>query len=673
MAMVINTNVTANRTHNTYVHNNDAMNKALTRVATGQKINSAKDGASTWAISEKMRERIRANDQANQNVQNDTALLRTAQGGIDNTISILKTIKERALNAANDSNINTDREAIATEVLELVNQIDDNAQKVKFNGRALLNGAADTSVTTTEETASTTASSAITEPKAAEFTGAAATTTGTSYVFKTQYLAGADGTSSSAATTALTDLKAFGSGSDVNLKVGDTITFSWKQDGEEQTKTFEVTSDSTLADLNFSYGAMKFSYSTSADELTDKDGNAVYKSDRSTAVSADKIALMAVGDQGAVITDFKVAVNYDNYGTDTTRVNGQNLLQFSGVQSVAEPEDGSHSVFALSGLYATAGTVANTSMVATTKLADIGVAINTTLITGVATNSSITFTAGDKSVTLTGDKTVEDLISAFKAEGIGVTFVNSTTGTTMLYDASNTAVKEGTGTDAQNFATTIPTAAAKGASLYFVGADGEEISSLTITATDASGNQLEVNDKVKALKDPDDYTASAQQLLALPTEEEAAAEESEGVTALTFYVGGESNFGIDVSINKMTTEALLGSDAKTFSDMFKRKETLNINSDDPTKNVISIIDNAIQTALNEQTKLGAMEARLGYTSDNITTMNENLEAADSAYRDSDIAKEMTNYMKYSVLAQASQYMLAQAGQNAYSVLNLLQQ
>lgn len=129
MAMVINTNVTANRTHNTYVHNNDAMNKALTRVATGMKINSAKDGASTWAISEKMRERIRANDQANQNVQNDTALLRVAQGGIDNTISILKTIKERALNAANDSNINTDREAIATEVLELVNQIDDNAQK----------------------------------------------------------------------------------------------------------------------------------------------------------------------------------------------------------------------------------------------------------------------------------------------------------------------------------------------------------------------------------------------------------------------------------------------------------------------------------------------------------------------------------------------------------------
>ena len=54
-------------------------------------------------------------------------------------------------------------------------------------------------------------------------------------------------------------------------------------------------------------------------------------------------------------------------------------------------------------------------------------------------------------------------------------------------------------------------------------------------------------------------------------------------------------------------------------------------------------------------------------------MNENLEAADSVMRDSDIAKEMTQYMKYAVLSQASQYMLAQAGQNAFQVLNLLQQ
>ena len=78
------------------------------------------------------------------------------------------------------------------------------------------------------------------------------------------------------------------------------------------------------------------------------------------------------------------------------------------------------------------------------------------------------------------------------------------------------------------------------------------------------------------------------------------------------------------------------------------------------------------TALSAAADVGALEQRLGYTADNLTTMNENLEASDSAIRDSDIAKDMTNYMKYAVLSQASQYMLAQAGQNAFSVLNLLQ-
>ena len=91
------------------------------------------------------------------------------------------------------------------------------------------------------------------------------------------------------------------------------------------------------------------------------------------------------------------------------------------------------------------------------------------------------------------------------------------------------------------------------------------------------------------------------------------------------------------------------------------------------KDAIDTIDKALSAPLKEQTRIGAYETRLGYASDNLTTMNENMEASDSNYRDSDIAKDMVQYMKYSVLSQASQYMLSQASQNAFSVLNLLQQ
>ena len=143
MSAVINTNIAAIRTHGVYSRNNDNMNAAMTRVATAQKINSPRDNASDWAISERMRERIRSLNQANQNVQNDTALMKTASGALGNTIDILKTLKERAINSANASNNddNGDRKAIQTEVKDLLAQIDTNS-KVKFNGKYLLDGSA---------------------------------------------------------------------------------------------------------------------------------------------------------------------------------------------------------------------------------------------------------------------------------------------------------------------------------------------------------------------------------------------------------------------------------------------------------------------------------------------------------------------------------------------------
>ena len=87
---------------------------------------------------------------------------------------------------------------------------------------------------------------------------------------------------------------------------------------------------------------------------------------------------------------------------------------------------------------------------------------------------------------------------------------------------------------------------------------------------------------------------------------------------------------------------------------------------------IDALDKALTTAINAATNIGSYENRLGYTADNVATQIENLEASDSTIRSSDMAKEITEYMKWSVLSQASQYMLAQSNQNAFSALNLLQ-
>ena len=136
-------------------------------------------------------------------------------------------------------------------------------------------------------------------------------------------------------------------------------------------------------------------------------------------------------------------------------------------------------------------------------------------------------------------------------------------------------------------------------------------------------------------------------------------------TALSFQIGGEAGMKMEVHIEAMSSSGLgingIGTDLSAIATNSAANVTL------------GKIDSAISVVLAQRTALGSIEARLGFTADNLATENENMVASESSIRDTDMAKEMTSFMKYNVLTQASQFMLAQAGQNAYSVLNLLQQ
>ncbi|PTQ53533.1 MAG: Flagellin protein FlaA [Hydrogenibacillus schlegelii] len=86
---------------------------------------------------------------------------------------------------------------------------------------------------------------------------------------------------------------------------------------------------------------------------------------------------------------------------------------------------------------------------------------------------------------------------------------------------------------------------------------------------------------------------------------------------------------------------------------------------------ITSIDNAIEKVSTERAKLGAYQNRLEHTINNLGTASENLSAAESRIRDTDMAKEMMEFTKNSILAQAAQAMLAQANQVPQGVLQLL--
>lgn len=139
MTMTVKNNLSAVNTLNQLDRNHSDLSKQLQRLSSGMKINSAKDDASAYAISERMRTQIRGLSQDISNAQNARALMNTAEGAVQSTVEILKTFKERALNAANDTNTDSDRAIIQRELDQLIEQIDDNAH-VTYNGKILLNG-----------------------------------------------------------------------------------------------------------------------------------------------------------------------------------------------------------------------------------------------------------------------------------------------------------------------------------------------------------------------------------------------------------------------------------------------------------------------------------------------------------------------------------------------------
>ncbi len=99
---------------------------------------------------------------------------------------------------------------------------------------------------------------------------------------------------------------------------------------------------------------------------------------------------------------------------------------------------------------------------------------------------------------------------------------------------------------------------------------------------------------------------------------------------------------------------------------------VDISDRDKASAAITSIDNAIKKVSDQRSSLGAVQNRLEHTINNLGTSSENLTAAESRIRDTDMAAEMMAFTKNNILTQAAQSMLAQANQQPQGVLQLLQ-
>lgn len=130
---------------------------------------------------------------------------------------------------------------------------------------------------------------------------------------------------------------------------------------------------------------------------------------------------------------------------------------------------------------------------------------------------------------------------------------------------------------------------------------------------------------------------------------------------LTFQIGanGVEDQRVTLNVNDMSSSAIGVANA-------------DVSTQDAANAAIDMVDAAVKTVSMQRAGLGALQNRLEYTVNNLTTTNENLTAAESQIRDTDMATEMINYTKNNILQQASQAMLAQANQQPQAILQLLQ-
>ena len=617
MAMVVKNNMTAINTLNTLNKNSSALSKSLQKVSSGMKINSAADDASGYAISERMRVQIRSLDQANQNTQNGSSMMKVAEGAVSSTVEILKTLKEKAVNAANDSNTDSDRQTIQKELDQSIDQINDNAN-VTFNGKFLVDGSKNT-------------------------IGNATYTALSNQSLK-------EGTTGETALTAL----ASRSGDSLEIHETDKVTVSYVQAGKTYTTTFQVgykddagnNKIHTLQDIfNAAEDVDKTSQifanasndsiiaaqgttdATAIKKIKNDTADAVQKKDAvDTAVTAEEKARKDLSDKVAAL---KVAVDDWNKNHAT--------LAAGKIEADFEAGDDFDKLASFTdAISKNTETKKFATDAGANKTAFDNTATSLKTYNNVTLSGTAAQTADDLKARNGGGTTqnTDDAKTAYTDNMKKLAQANLLTGKTVGLAASNDTVDTASGKDAI-------TITANNAGI------GGQISGFNISITDSKGN---VKKSANAALDAFEETIRAQN--------------KSDDNAISLQVGAKANQSIKVGLTDMRAEALglQGADGTK----------LNISTQTKANAAINVLDNAIQKALDQQTTIGSVESRLEYTSTNLTTASENVQASESTIRDADMAKEMTNYTKNNVLLQAAQSMLAQANQSSSNVLSLLQ-
>jgi flagellin len=138
--MVVQHNLTAMNSNRMLGLTQSSLTKSTEKLSSGYKINRAADNAAGLAISEKMRRQVRGLTQASTNAQDGVSAVQTAEGALNEVHDMLQRMNELAVQAANDTNMSSDKGYIQSEINALATEISRVANSTTFNEQNLLDG-----------------------------------------------------------------------------------------------------------------------------------------------------------------------------------------------------------------------------------------------------------------------------------------------------------------------------------------------------------------------------------------------------------------------------------------------------------------------------------------------------------------------------------------------------
>ena len=587
-----------------------AQAKSTEKLSSGYKINRAADDAAGLSISEKMRKQIKGLDQASTNAQDGISAVQTAEGALTEVHSMLQRMNELAVQAANGTNSETDRQSIQDEIEQLTTEIDRVAETTKFNEAYLLKG------------------------------------NGKNTIVKIDAKdAGIDGRLTGVGTgTATFKMDALKTGEQIVIgSKGFTIGSSVDTIKAKLTETDATTGEYKLAEgSKVTINGTAYTITDGTEDPTENLVNrttlgTLFSDGDKVVIGSDKYVAMVDG-TGATAAEAQAALKAAVTAGDTVTIGGKAYTITSGNDTALN--DG----------------LAKAKADIQSKIDNIG--SDTITIGGTAyTAGNIDTLDLDTAVTAT---TAFNVGNGDVAVGTGAYVddfeANLDTIAELIKDETEFSYDDNGTVKNVTVGTTI---------LNNDGVGDNDASVITAEkAFELIRKELEVAGSVGA--DPGSEATAAGTYDDTATEWTYTITEGEVATTqglqFTLHVGADADESnkIALTIDAMDSTSL-GVSGINVVDNTGAKATYAIDS----------IADAIAKVSAQRSELGAIQNRLEHTIANLDNVVENTTAAESQIRDTDMAEQMVDYSKNNILMQAGQSMLTQANQATQGVLSLL--